>query len=88
MLMLWGGLDAGGFYYVQRLRFRQGAPAHSGAVVSARTSLGGSPGRTAAQGQRRTGLSPPPPPSRAPSLCPATVHLTPSASFNGICNRQ
>ena len=31
---------------------------------------------------------PPPPPSRAPSLCQATVSLTPSASFNGICNRQ
>ena len=30
----------------------------------------------------------PPPPSRAPSLCPATVPLTPSASLNGICNRQ
>ena len=29
-----------------------------------------------------------PPPSRAPSLCPATVPLTPSTSFNGICNRQ
>ena len=27
-------------------------------------------------------------PSRAPGLCPATVHLTPSAGFNGICNRQ
>ena len=25
---------------------------------------------------------------RAPSLCPATVPLTPSARFNGICNRQ
>ena len=31
---------------------------------------------------------PPPPPSRAPSLRPSTVSLTPSASFNGICNRQ
>ena len=31
---------------------------------------------------------PPPPPSRAPSLCPATVTLTPSAGFNGICNRR
>ena len=28
-----------------------------------------------------------PPPSRAPSLCPATVSLTASASLNGICNR-
>ena len=26
----------------------------------------------------------PPPPSRAPSLCPPTVSLTPSASFNGL----
>ena len=34
------------------------------------------------------GRYPPPPPSRAPSLCPATVSLTPSASFDGICNRQ
>ena len=30
----------------------------------------------------------PPPSSTAPSLCPATASLTPSASFNGICNRQ
>ena len=30
----------------------------------------------------------PPPPSRAPSLSPATVPLTARASFNGICNRQ
>ena len=29
-----------------------------------------------------------PPPSRAPSLCPTTVPLTPSASLNGICDRQ
>ena len=29
-----------------------------------------------------------PTPSRAPSPCPATVSLTPSAAFNGICNRQ
>ena len=29
-----------------------------------------------------------PPPSRAPSLSPATAPLTPSASFHGICNRQ
>ena len=29
-----------------------------------------------------------PPPSRAPSLCPAAGPLTPSASFNGIGNRQ
>ena len=28
------------------------------------------------------------PRSRAPSLCPATAPLTPSASLNGICNRQ
>ena len=34
------------------------------------------------------GRNPPPPASRAPSLCPATVPLTPSAGFNGICNRQ
>ena len=32
------------------------------------------------------GRSPPPP--RAPSLCPATLSLTPSASLSGICNRQ
>ena len=29
-----------------------------------------------------------PPPSRAPSLCSATVSLMPSAGFNGTCNRQ
>ena len=28
------------------------------------------------------------PPLRPPSLCPGTVSLTASASFNGICNRQ
>ena len=32
--------------------------------------------------------APPPPPSRAPSPRPATVFPTPSASLNGICNRQ
>ena len=38
---------------------------------------------------RKGGAPPPPsPPSRAPSLCPATVPLTPSASLNGICNQQ
>ena len=30
----------------------------------------------------------PPPPFRAPSLCPATVPRTPSAGLDGICNRQ
>ena len=35
----------------------------------------------------RWGVTPPPPP-RAPGLCPATVSLTPSASLKGICNRQ
>ena len=30
----------------------------------------------------------PPHPSRALSLCPATVSLTPSARLNGICTRQ
>ena len=35
------------------------------------------------------GRSPPPlHPSSGPSLCPATVPLTPSASLNGICKRQ
>ena len=29
-----------------------------------------------------------PPPSRASSLCPATVPLTAGTAFNGICNRQ
>ena len=33
-------------------------------------------------------VPPSPPCSRAPSLCPATVPLRPSASFNGIYNRQ
>ena len=36
----------------------------------------------------RWGGAPPPPPSRAPCLCPASVPLTASASLNGICNRQ
>ena len=39
-------------------------------------------------GMLGSGESPPPPPSTAPSLRPATVPLTPSASLNGICNRQ
>ena len=30
----------------------------------------------------------PPPPSMAPSLCPDTVSFTPSATLNGMCNRQ
>ena len=30
----------------------------------------------------------PPPHPRGPSLCSATVPLTPGASFNGICNRR
>ena len=30
----------------------------------------------------------PPSTRRAPSLCPATVSLTASAGFSGICNRQ
>ena len=34
------------------------------------------------------GRYPPPPPFRAPSLCPATVPLMPTSSINGICNRQ
>ena len=40
------------------------------------------------QGCIGKGGCPPPPRSRAPSLCPATVPLTPSAGFNGFCNRQ
>ena len=41
--------------------------------------------------QRRIGRGgevPPPPSSRAPSLCPATVPRTPGASLNGTSNRQ
>ena len=34
------------------------------------------------------GTPPSPPLSRARSLCPPTVSLTPIASLNGICNRQ
>ena len=41
-------------------------------------------GRDALEG----GGAGPPPPSRAPSLWPATVSLTASARLNGICNRQ
>ena len=36
----------------------------------------------------RGGGCPPPPPSRAPTLRPATVSLTPSAILDNICNRQ
>ena len=46
-------------------------------------TAGGGGGRDALEGKEV-----PPPPSRAPSLCPATVSLTPSASFSGIGNRQ
>ena len=42
-------------------------------------------GRDALEGGQ---VRPPPPLSRAPSLCPATVPVTASASFNGIQNRQ
>ena len=41
-------------------------------------------GRDALEG----GEAPPPPPSRAPSLRPPTVPLTPRASLYGICNRH
>ena len=44
--------------------------------------------RPPAQGCTTKRRAPLPPPSRAPSLCPATVPLTPSAGLNGICNRQ
>ena len=40
-----------------------------------------------ADGMRWRGGGPPPPPP-GPSLCPATVPLTASANFNGVCNRQ
>ena len=42
-------------------------------------------GRDALEAGRGT---PPPLPLRVPSLCPATVTVTPSASLNGICNRR
>ena len=41
-----------------------------------------------AQGCIGIGEVPPPPPSRALGLCPATVPLTASAGLNGSCNRQ
>ena len=45
--------------------------------------VGGRLGRNVLEGGRyRIPLQ-----GRAPSLCPATVPLTASASFNGICNR-
>ena len=58
----------------------------SGGPISTATQRGrkGGAGRDALEG----GKVPPSPPSRAPSLCAATVSLTPSAGFNGICNRQ
>ena len=46
---------------------------------------GGGHPRDAIEGVGLTPLAPPP---RAPSPCPATVRLTPSASLSGICNRQ
>ena len=39
-------------------------------------------------GMHWKGGDPPTFPARAPSLCPAAVCLTATASFNGICNRQ
>ena len=44
----------------------------------------GAPGMRRNEGR----YTPPPPPPRGPSLRPATVPLTPSASLKGICNRQ
>ena len=54
------------------------SPVHSG-------QMGDGGGRA---GMHSKGGRYPPSPSTAPSLCPATVPLTPSASLNGIRNRQ
>ena len=56
------------------LRYRC-SPRGTGCTVTARDALD-------------RGGSPPPPSSRAPSPCPASVPLTATASLNGICNRQ
>ena len=50
-------------------------------------SYDGDPRRTARDALEGGGGGTPPRP-RAPSLCPATVPLTASAGFIGICNRQ
>ena len=50
---------------------------------------GGAPSPNPLFGTQTFGSQTPFPPfSRPPSLCPATVPLTPSTSDNGICNRQ
>ena len=65
-------------------RYRNCTTARQGHCVAATHSKALRP----RQGCIVGGGYPLPPPSRAPSLCPATVPLTPSASLNGICNRQ
>ena len=75
---------------------------HLGQILAATKrlegALGGQPGASAAEGtkaardgeggaQRCIGGEIPLP-SRAPSLCPATFSLTPSASLRSICNPQ
>ena len=49
---------------------------------------GSAPRSPEASGAGAASASGPPPSSNAPSLCPATVPPTPSASLNGIGNRQ
>ena len=49
---------------------------------------GGGAVQVAGAGMRWKGGAVTPPPSRAPSLRPANVSLTPSTGFNSICNRQ
>ena len=58
-----------------------GEPVGTGLAQSSMRSAKG-----ATRGARQTGACTSS--SRAPSLCPATVPRTPSASLNGICNRQ
>ena len=59
-----------------------------GGSVCARPDAGGCHSLNTLDRDALEGGEVPPPPSRAPSLCPATVSLTASASFNGMCNRQ
>ena len=77
----------------QRHVAHQQRPQHhlfGGGGVSAQSSRSRSRGSEEERGEDRDALEGGgyPPPSRAPSLCPATVPLTASVSFHGICNRQ
>ena len=82
---LWIGLWAGVAATKRQSPRRNPRPPDVGPKVVARQPKGYG---TRCQRCIGRGGGTPPPPSRAPSLCPAAVPPTASAGFNGICNRQ